>query len=83
VLNVLGRQRACAFAYAAAFTVNIVACLVLAPAYGAVGAAIATAAAFVVESASLFVIAKRSLGLHMFIWNPRKGARERAGRDGC
>ena len=80
VLNVLGRQRACAFAYAAAFTFNIGACLLLAPAYGAVGAAIATAGAFVVESASLFVIAKRSLGLHMFIWDPWRGSRERAGR---
>ena len=83
VLNVLGQQRSCAFAYAAAFTVNIGACLVLAPAYGAVGAAIATAAAFVVESASLFVIAKRSLGLHMFVWDPWKGARARTATDAC
>ena len=81
VLNVLGQQRSCAFAYAAAFTVNIGACLLLAPAYGAIGAAIATAAAFVVESASLFVIAKRALGLHMFIWDPWKRSREHAGAD--
>ena len=72
LLNVLGQQRACAVAYAAAFAVNIGACLLLAPAYGAIGAAIATAAAFVVESVLLFVIAKRGLGLHMFVWDPRK-----------
>jgi len=76
LLNVLGQQRACAVAYAAAFAVNIGACLLLAPAYGAIGAAIATAAAFAVESALLFVIAKRRLGLHMFVWGVCKGAPE-------
>jgi Na+-driven multidrug efflux pump len=43
----------------------------LAPSYGGAGAAYATAAAFVTESLLLFVIAKRRLGLHMFIWAPR------------
>jgi O-antigen/teichoic acid export membrane protein len=68
VLNVVGLQRKCALAYLAAFTVNISVCLALAPGYGALGVATATSGAFVVESVLLFIIAKRGLGLHMFIW---------------
>jgi O-antigen/teichoic acid export membrane protein len=71
LLNMLGQQRICAFAYAAAFLVNIVGCFALAPAYGGAGAACATAAAFATESVLLFIIAKRRLGLTMFIWAPR------------
>ncbi|HZT27636.1 MAG TPA: lipopolysaccharide biosynthesis protein [Pseudolabrys sp.] len=77
MLNVLGYQRTCAVAYAAAFAFDIVACLILAPLYGAVGAAGATAGAFLVESICLFIIAKRGLGLHMFVWAPRKPMRGR------
>jgi len=72
VLNVLGQQRRCATAYIVAFAVNISGCLLLAPAYGAIGVAMATAGAFVVESVLLFAIAKRGLGLHMFVWCPSK-----------
>jgi len=72
LLNVLGQQRICALAYLVAFAVNIGSCFLLAPAYGAVGAATATASAFVVETVLLFLIAKRALGLHMFVWNPHK-----------
>jgi O-antigen/teichoic acid export membrane protein len=71
LLTMLGHQRACAFAYVAAFAFNLGTCLLLAPAYGAIGAAVATAGGFVVESVLLFVIAKRGLGLHMFVWRPR------------
>jgi O-antigen/teichoic acid export membrane protein len=71
LLSMLGHQRACAFAYVAAFTFNLGTCLLLAPAYGAIGAAVATAGGFVVESVLLFAIAKRGLGLHMFVWRPR------------
>lgn len=71
LLNMLGQQRTCAVAYAAAFTVNLVGSLALAPAYGAIGVASATAAAFVVEASLLFVIARRRLGLTMFVWRPR------------
>jgi O-antigen/teichoic acid export membrane protein len=77
LLTVLGYQRACAVAYTVAFAFDIGACLLLAPVYGAEGAAMATAGAFVVESALLFVIAKRGLGLHLFIWRPRKSPSER------
>jgi O-antigen/teichoic acid export membrane protein len=72
LLNMLGQQRICAVAYAAAFTFNIVSCVLLAPRYGGIGAAGATAGAFVVESVLLFWIARRKLGLHMFIWRPRQ-----------
>lgn len=70
VLNMLGQQRACAFAYAALFAFDVVACLLLTPKYGAIGAATATATTFVLESVLLFAIAKRKLGLHLFIWQP-------------
>ena len=70
LLNMLGQQRSCAFAYAAAFAVNVIGCFVLAPRFGGIGVACATAAAFVVESGSLFLIARRRLGLHMFILRP-------------
>jgi O-antigen/teichoic acid export membrane protein len=72
ILNVVGLQRKCALVYLAAFIVNISVCLVLAPGYGALGVATATSGAFVVESVLLFMIAKRGLGLHMFVW-PSKG----------
>jgi O-antigen/teichoic acid export membrane protein len=71
LLNMLGQQRACAIAYAAAFAVNLLGCIALAPTFGGIGVASATACAFVVESALLFVIARRRLGLHMFIWRPQ------------
>ncbi|MGH6663314.1 MAG: lipopolysaccharide biosynthesis protein [Pseudolabrys sp.] len=68
LLNVLGQQRTCALAYAAAFAVNLLGCFVLAPRFGGICVAYATASAFIVESALLFLIARRRLGLHMFIW---------------
>jgi O-antigen/teichoic acid export membrane protein len=70
LLNMLGYQRVCTVAYVGALSVNLGACLLLAPRYGAIGAATATAAGFVVESAFLFAIARRYAGLHMFIWSP-------------
>jgi O-antigen/teichoic acid export membrane protein len=72
LLNMLGHQRGCAVAYMVALGVNLAGCLLLAPHYGAIGAGIATAASFIVESLLLFIIAKHSAGVHMFIW--RRGA---------
>lgn len=83
VLNMLGQQRACAFAYAALFAFDLGACLLLAPVYGAIGAAIATASTFVLESVLLFAIAKRKLGLHLFVWQfSRKVAQKSGVADG-
>jgi O-antigen/teichoic acid export membrane protein len=57
--------------YAFAFLLNVGGCLLLIPHYGGIGAAIATSAALVVESIMLFVVTKRRLGLHVFIWRAK------------
>ena len=64
----LGEQRRCAMVYAAMFALNLGGSLVVAGPYGSVGVAIVIATAAVIESALLFMIAKRRLGLHMLIW---------------
>ena len=68
-LNMLGQQRACALVYAGAFAINIAMCFVLIPHWGADGAAIATATALVIETISLFMIARNRLGFHVFVWS--------------
>jgi O-antigen/teichoic acid export membrane protein len=68
LLNMVGEQRACAMVYAVAFAVNLVLCVALARWYGALGAAIATSAAMMLESFLLFAVTKRRLGLHVFVW---------------
>lgn len=67
LLSMLGEQRACAGVYAAAFTINVGLSILLAPRFGAAGVATATAFAIMCESLLLFVVAKRRLGLHVFI----------------
>jgi O-antigen/teichoic acid export membrane protein len=64
----VGEQRASAAVYAAAFLLNLALCIVLIPRLGVEGAAISTSAALIVESALLFVVTRRRLGLHAFIW---------------
>jgi O-antigen/teichoic acid export membrane protein len=68
LLNMVGEQRACALVYAAAFGLNLAACIVLIPRLGDEGAAIATAAGVVTESILLFWVTRSRLGLHVFIW---------------
>ncbi|MEA2982880.1 MAG: hypothetical protein QOF09_4703 [Alphaproteobacteria bacterium] len=70
VLNMLGEQRRCAFVYAAVFVLNLAGCVAVAGPYGSFGVALVLSTAAVVESALLFLIAKRRLGLHMLIWLP-------------
>ena len=72
-LNMLGQQRACALVYAAAFAFNLVLCFVLIPPLGADGAAIATSAALIVETVSLYLVAKHKLGLDVFVWSRAVG----------
>jgi O-antigen/teichoic acid export membrane protein len=67
-LNMLGEQRRCALVYATAFGINFGLCFVLIPRLGADGAAISTATAILFESLSLFVVAKRRLGFHAFVF---------------
>jgi O-antigen/teichoic acid export membrane protein len=68
LLSMLGEQRACAIAYAIAFATNLIACVLLIPRYGALGAAMATSIALFVESAQLFWINRKRLGLHTFVF---------------
>ena len=68
LLNMLGEQRVCAMVHAGAFAVNFSLCIILVPILGPAGAAIATASALVFESIWLFVVTKRRLGFHVFIW---------------
>jgi O-antigen/teichoic acid export membrane protein len=73
LLNMIGEGKICAAIYGGAFAVNLILCVTLIPRFGLYGAAIATATAVVVESVSLFVMTKRRLGLHVFIWGGPAG----------
>lgn len=71
-LNMLGEQKICAVIVATAFATNIAIGLLLIPGLGMMGAAISTTAAFVVESVLIFIVAKKRLGYHLFIWGGAK-----------
>jgi O-antigen/teichoic acid export membrane protein len=73
LLNMVGQQRICAAIYGCAFVVNLALCVALVPRFALFGAATATATAVVVESVLLFVITKRRLGLHVFVWGGPSG----------
>jgi O-antigen/teichoic acid export membrane protein len=75
LLNMLGEQRACAYVYAVAITFSLCLNLLLIPRFGAAGAAVATSTALVIETILLFVVTKRRLGLHVFIWGGGSQAR--------
>jgi O-antigen/teichoic acid export membrane protein len=68
LLNMLGERRSCALVYGASFALNLVLCVVLIPRLGLAGAAVASAAALVFESACLFLVAKYRLGFHCFVF---------------
>jgi O-antigen/teichoic acid export membrane protein len=72
LLNMVGEQKACATIYALAFVTNLALCFILIPHLMLYGAAIAISTAMIVESALLYLVTKRKLGLHVFIW--RKSA---------
>jgi len=74
LLLMVGQQRACAAVYGAAFVVSLALCLLLVPRFGIHGAAAASASALIVESALLFAVIRRRLGLHAFIWGKRRPA---------
>jgi O-antigen/teichoic acid export membrane protein len=67
LLTMAGGQRACALVYAAAFAVNLIGCAVLIPSLGILGAAAATSAAMVFESAALFYVVSRRLNINAFV----------------
>ncbi len=68
LLSMQDQQRASAAIYAGAFATNLVLCLTLIPHFGLIGAAASTASAIVVESTLLYVVTKRRLGLHIFVF---------------
>jgi O-antigen/teichoic acid export membrane protein len=71
LLNMVGEQKACALIYAGAFILNLALCFILIPRFALYGAAIAISAAMMFESAMLYLVTKRKLGLHVFVWrNP-------------
>jgi O-antigen/teichoic acid export membrane protein len=76
LLNMLGERKQCAFVYAAAFTINLVLCVVLIPRIGIEGAAVATSTAIIAESIMLYLVAKRRLGFHVFIVGGAEGTAE-------
>ncbi len=78
LFSMLGEQRICALIYGAAFAINVVGCVVLIPRLGASGAAIAISAAIVFETAALFIVAKRRLGLILSVFNQPARPPERA-----
>ena len=65
LLNMLGHQHICALAYALAFVMNVVLCIALVPRFGGHGAAAATSISLVFETALLFWIVRKRLGLHV------------------
>ena len=72
LLSMLGEQRVCALIYAAALALQFGDVRVLIPRFGGMGVACATSAAIVLESALLFVAARRRLGLHVPVWQPKR-----------
>lgn len=69
LLNMVGEQKSCAMIYGLAFITNVALCFILIPHYQLYGAAIAISAAMMFESAMLYLVTKRKLGLHVFVWN--------------
>jgi O-antigen/teichoic acid export membrane protein len=71
LLNMLGHQNACALAYASAFVMNLVLCLLLIPHFGGHGAAAATSIALTFETVLLFWIVRSRLGLHVLAFGKK------------
>src|SRR3954471_2403038 len=71
LLNMLGHQHVCALAYASAFVMNVVLCVVLVPRFGGHGAAAATSISLAFETVLLFWIVRQRLGLHVLAFGSR------------
>src|ERR1700681_4393493 len=65
LLNMLGQQYVCALAYGLSFAMNLALCVALVPRFGGHGAAAATSISLTFETALLFWIVRRRLGLHV------------------
>ena len=74
LLNMLGHQKICALAYALAFVMNVMLCIVLVPRFGGHGAAAATSISLTFETVLLFWIVRQRLGMHVLAFGGlRKG----------
>jgi O-antigen/teichoic acid export membrane protein len=74
VLTMSGNEKVCALAYGVALATNMTLNFLLIPNYGLMGAAIATAAAMVLEAVMLSVLVWKRMGFVMFIGvRPREG----------
>jgi O-antigen/teichoic acid export membrane protein len=71
LLNMLGHQHICALAYALAFVMNLILCVILVPRFGGHGAAAATSISLAFETVLLFWIVRRRLGLHVLAFGKR------------
>ena len=71
LLNMLGHQHICALAYALAFVMNGVLCVVLVPRFGGHGAAAALSISLAFETVLLFWIVRQRLGLHVLAFGTR------------
>src|SRR5438445_4680918 len=71
LLNMLGHQHICALAYALAFVMNVVLCVMLVPRFGGHGAAAATSISLAFVTVLLFWIVRRRLGLHVLAFGKR------------
>jgi len=67
-LIMLDQHYACAVVYGTAFAANVVLCVLLIPRLGTTGAAVSMSTALVVESIMLYVVTKRRLGYHVFVF---------------
>ena len=65
LLNMLGHQKICALAYALAFVLNLILCVILIPRFGGYGAAASTSLALTFETVLLFWIVRKRLGMHV------------------
>lgn len=74
VLNMLGQQNRCAIVLFGAAALNIALNFILIPRFGLTGAAIATAVSYALSSLLMAIIAKRYLGLDLFIAWPQRSA---------
>jgi len=75
VLNMSGEQNACAAIYGVTLFVNVALNVTLIPHYGLYGAAIATTIAMIFEAAALYSIARRRLGMDLFVFSKPPAAR--------
>jgi O-antigen/teichoic acid export membrane protein len=67
LLVMLGRQGACVAVYAAALALNFTLCFLLIPRFGPAAAAASTALSILVESALLFLVTKKLVGISPFV----------------